>query len=68
MFTAKFSLTNNLHIIVKLLAPADDTYFSVCLGGKNLQSYDPLHRNPLFCGADHTTLWELEKVNSFCYR
>lgn len=29
MLTAKFSLTNNLHIIVKLLAAADDTYISV---------------------------------------
>uniref|UniRef100_A0A6Q2YD33 CCAAT/enhancer-binding protein zeta n=1 Tax=Esox lucius TaxID=8010 RepID=A0A6Q2YD33_ESOLU len=27
-------------------------------GGK----YDPLHRNPLFCGADHTTLWELHRL------
>ncbi|CAK6978790.1 CCAAT/enhancer-binding protein zeta [Scomber scombrus] len=31
-------------------------------GGKSLQSYDPLHRNPLFCGADHTTLWELQRL------
>ncbi|AWP20443.1 putative CCAAT/enhancer-binding protein zeta-like [Scophthalmus maximus] len=32
-------------------------------GGKNmLQSYDALHRNPLFCGADHTTLWELQRL------
>ncbi|XP_041815058.1 CCAAT/enhancer-binding protein zeta [Chelmon rostratus] len=32
-------------------------------GGKSLQSYDPLHRNPLFCGADHTTLWELQRLS-----
>ncbi|KAM9338884.1 CCAAT/enhancer-binding protein zeta [Symphorus nematophorus] len=32
-------------------------------GGKSMQSYDPLHRNPLFCGADHTTLWELQKLS-----
>ncbi|KAL4649005.1 CCAAT/enhancer-binding protein zeta [Arapaima gigas] len=30
--------------------------------GKSNETYDPLHRNPLFCGADHTTLWELWKV------
>ncbi|XP_059212983.1 CCAAT/enhancer-binding protein zeta [Centropristis striata] len=32
-------------------------------GGKSIQSYDPLHRNPLFCGADHTTLWELQRLS-----
>ncbi|KAK9531906.1 hypothetical protein VZT92_011298 [Zoarces viviparus] len=32
-------------------------------GGKSQQSYDPLHRNPLFCGADHTTLWELQRLS-----
>lgn len=32
------------------------------LGGKNLHCYDPLHRNPLYCGADRTCLWELKKV------
>ncbi|XP_019965229.1 CCAAT/enhancer-binding protein zeta [Paralichthys olivaceus] len=31
-------------------------------GGKHKQIYDPLHRNPLFCGADHTTLWELQRL------
>ncbi|GAA6231719.1 CCAAT/enhancer-binding protein zeta [Lates japonicus] len=31
-------------------------------GGKSVQIYDPLHRNPLFCGADHATLWELQKL------
>lgn len=34
-----------------------------------MQSYDPLHRNPLFCGADHTTLWELQMVRTAnCYK
>ncbi|XP_042562955.1 CCAAT/enhancer-binding protein zeta [Clupea harengus] len=33
-------------------------------GGKNKEMYDPLHRNPLYCGADRTTLWELEKLSS----
>ncbi|XP_073348735.1 CCAAT/enhancer-binding protein zeta [Pagrus major] len=32
-------------------------------GGKSMQNYDPLHRNPLFCGADHTTLWELQMLS-----
>ncbi|KAF1376986.1 hypothetical protein PFLUV_G00217190 [Perca fluviatilis] len=31
-------------------------------GGKSSHRYDPLHRNPLFCGADHTTLWELQRL------
>ncbi|KAK6295057.1 hypothetical protein J4Q44_G00342830 [Coregonus suidteri] len=34
-------------------------------GGKSMESiYDPLHRNPLFCGADHTTLWELQRLSA----
>ncbi|XP_055495512.1 CCAAT/enhancer-binding protein zeta [Leucoraja erinacea] len=32
-------------------------------GGKCLQTYDPLHRNPLSCGADHVGLWELKKLS-----
>ncbi|XP_043840577.1 CCAAT/enhancer-binding protein zeta [Dromiciops gliroides] len=32
-------------------------------GGKNLNTYDPLNRNPLFCGADNTSLWELRKLS-----
>ncbi|XP_030626240.1 CCAAT/enhancer-binding protein zeta isoform X2 [Chanos chanos] len=31
-------------------------------GGKKSETYDPMHRNPLYCGADHTTLWELQKL------
>ncbi|XP_026174337.1 CCAAT/enhancer-binding protein zeta [Mastacembelus armatus] len=31
-------------------------------GARSVQSYDPLHRNPLYCGADHTTLWELQRL------
>uniref|UniRef100_A0A8C5E2N2 CCAAT/enhancer-binding protein zeta n=1 Tax=Gouania willdenowi TaxID=441366 RepID=A0A8C5E2N2_GOUWI len=31
-------------------------------GMKRVTSYDPLHRNPLFCGADHSTLWELQRL------
>ncbi|CAI5770653.1 enhancer-binding zeta [Podarcis lilfordi] len=32
-------------------------------GGKNLGSYDPLHRNPSYCGADRTSFWELKKLS-----
>ncbi|XP_029351916.1 CCAAT/enhancer-binding protein zeta isoform X2 [Echeneis naucrates] len=31
-------------------------------GGKSVLSYDPLHRNPLFCGADRSALWELQRL------
>ncbi|XP_060722252.1 CCAAT/enhancer-binding protein zeta [Tachysurus vachellii] len=31
-------------------------------GGKDLEVYDPMHRNPLYCGANHSTLWELQKL------
>ncbi|TSP57647.1 CCAAT/enhancer-binding protein zeta [Bagarius yarrelli] len=31
-------------------------------GGKDLKIYDPIHRNPLYCGANHSTLWELQKL------
>ncbi|KAI1897384.1 hypothetical protein AGOR_G00082750 [Albula goreensis] len=33
-------------------------------GGKNMETYDPLHRNPLFCGADRTTVWELKRLSA----
>uniref|UniRef100_A0A3Q3J9Q0 CCAAT/enhancer-binding protein zeta n=1 Tax=Monopterus albus TaxID=43700 RepID=A0A3Q3J9Q0_MONAL len=36
--------------------------FRLLPGRKSTQCYDPLHRNPLFCGADHTTLWELQRL------
>ncbi|XP_074845764.1 CCAAT/enhancer-binding protein zeta [Carettochelys insculpta] len=32
-------------------------------GGKNSSCYDPFHRNPLFCGAESTSLWELKKLS-----
>ncbi|XP_007521061.2 CCAAT/enhancer-binding protein zeta [Erinaceus europaeus] len=31
-------------------------------GSKQLNAYDPFSRNPLFCGAEHTSLWELKKL------
>ncbi|KAF2983778.1 hypothetical protein EK904_010559 [Melospiza melodia maxima] len=32
-------------------------------GRKGEASYDPLHRSPLFCGAESTSLWELKKLS-----
>lgn len=32
-------------------------------GGVNKAIYDPMNRNPLYCGADHTALWELQKLS-----
>ncbi|KAM8945564.1 CCAAT/enhancer-binding protein zeta [Pelodytes ibericus] len=32
-------------------------------GLNNSNNYDPSNRNPLFCGADNTSLWELKKLS-----
>ncbi|XP_043076110.1 CCAAT/enhancer-binding protein zeta [Puntigrus tetrazona] len=32
-------------------------------GSLNKVTYDPMNRNPLHCGADHTALWELQKLS-----
>ncbi|KAG9471857.1 hypothetical protein GDO78_022505 [Eleutherodactylus coqui] len=32
-------------------------------GLKNAGQYDPVNRNPLFCGADNTSVWELKKLS-----
>ncbi|KFV87348.1 CCAAT/enhancer-binding protein zeta, partial [Struthio camelus australis] len=32
-------------------------------GRKTGVSYDPLHRSPLYCGAESTSLWELKKLS-----
>ncbi|KAM5164901.1 CCAAT/enhancer-binding protein zeta [Mantella aurantiaca] len=32
-------------------------------GINNVSHYDPLNRNPIFCGADSTSLWELKKLS-----
>uniref|UniRef100_A0A672QI70 CCAAT-binding factor domain-containing protein n=1 Tax=Sinocyclocheilus grahami TaxID=75366 RepID=A0A672QI70_SINGR len=32
-------------------------------GDLNKVTYDPMNRNPLYCGADHTALWELQKLS-----
>ncbi|XP_077366500.1 CCAAT/enhancer-binding protein zeta isoform X2 [Festucalex cinctus] len=30
---------------------------------KQIGKYNPVHRNPLFCGVAHTTLWELHRLS-----
>ncbi|XP_077145233.1 CCAAT/enhancer-binding protein zeta [Ranitomeya variabilis] len=32
-------------------------------GLKNSNQYDPMNRNPLFCGADNTSVWELKQLS-----
>ncbi|XP_008820822.1 CCAAT/enhancer-binding protein zeta [Nannospalax galili] len=38
-------------------------HFDNLKGGKQLSTYDPFNRNPLFCGAENTSLWELRKLS-----
>ncbi|XP_004686350.1 PREDICTED: CCAAT/enhancer-binding protein zeta [Condylura cristata] len=38
-------------------------HFDNLQGGKRLNTYDPFSRNPLFCGAENTSLWELKKLS-----
>ncbi|NXE11626.1 CEBPZ protein, partial [Lophotis ruficrista] len=34
------------------------------MGGRKTEaSYDPMHRSPLYCGAESTSLWELKKLS-----
>ncbi|XP_077885504.1 CCAAT/enhancer-binding protein zeta isoform X2 [Ictidomys tridecemlineatus] len=42
-------------------------HFDNLKGGKQLKTYDPFSRNPLFCGAENTSLWELKKGNYIQY-
>ncbi|NXP77604.1 CEBPZ protein, partial [Ramphastos sulfuratus] len=32
-------------------------------GRKSRASYDPMHRSPVYCGAENTSLWELKKLS-----
>ncbi|NXI46242.1 CEBPZ protein, partial [Galbula dea] len=32
-------------------------------GRKSGASYDPMHRSPVYCGAENTSLWELKKLS-----
>ncbi|XP_004711167.1 CCAAT/enhancer-binding protein zeta [Echinops telfairi] len=43
--------------------PASWVHFDNFKGGKQLNTYDPFSRNPLFCGAEHSSLWELKKLS-----
>ncbi|OXB80295.1 UNVERIFIED_CONTAM: hypothetical protein H355_013693 [Colinus virginianus] len=46
------------------LSSAASWVHHVNMGGrKNGVSYDPLHRSPLYCGAESTSLWELKKLS-----
>ncbi|XP_037663484.1 CCAAT/enhancer-binding protein zeta [Choloepus didactylus] len=47
----------------KKLQPASWVHFDNLKGGKQLNTYDPFSRNPLFCGAENTCLWELQKLS-----
>lgn len=38
-------------------------HFDNLKGGKRLNTYDPFSRNPLFCGAENTSFWELKKLS-----
>ncbi|KAF3826507.1 hypothetical protein GH733_009032, partial [Mirounga leonina] len=38
-------------------------HFDNLKGGKQLNTYDPFSRNPLYCGAENTSLWELKKLS-----
>uniref|UniRef100_A0A3Q2DA84 CCAAT/enhancer-binding protein zeta n=1 Tax=Cyprinodon variegatus TaxID=28743 RepID=A0A3Q2DA84_CYPVA len=42
--------------------PASSWVHHQNLEGRSSEGYDPLHRNPLFCGADRSTLWELHRL------
>ncbi|KAJ1082064.1 hypothetical protein NDU88_002234 [Pleurodeles waltl] len=43
--------------------PTSWVHLQTLKGGRSSSIYDPLNRNPLFCGADRTSLWELRKLS-----
>ncbi|XP_017507812.1 CCAAT/enhancer-binding protein zeta [Manis javanica] len=51
------------HIETKKSVSASWVHFDNLKGGKHLNTYDPFSRNPLFCGAENTSLWELKKLS-----
>ncbi|XP_066863896.1 CCAAT/enhancer-binding protein zeta isoform X2 [Kogia breviceps] len=51
------------HVETKKLESASWVHFDNLKGGKQLNTYDPFSRNPLFCGAENTSLWELRKLS-----
>ncbi|KAF6320952.1 CCAAT enhancer binding protein zeta [Rhinolophus ferrumequinum] len=50
------------HKEAKKSESASWVHFDNLKGGKQLNTYDPFSRNPLFCGAENTSCWELKKV------
>nr|KAF6307690.1 CCAAT enhancer binding protein zeta [Myotis myotis] len=55
------------HIETKKSESASWVHFDNLKGGKQLNTYDPFSRNPLFCGAENTSFWELKKGNYIQY-
>ncbi|XP_066234583.1 CCAAT/enhancer-binding protein zeta [Saccopteryx leptura] len=51
------------HVENKKSESASWVHFDNLKGGKRLNTYDPFSRNPLFCGAEHTSFWELKKLS-----
>ncbi|KAM5252014.1 CCAAT/enhancer-binding protein zeta isoform 2-T2 [Hipposideros larvatus] len=51
------------HVETKKSETASWVHFDNLKGGKQLNTYDPFSRNPLFCGAENTSFWELKKLS-----
>ncbi|EPQ06803.1 CCAAT/enhancer-binding protein zeta [Myotis brandtii] len=51
------------HMETKKSDSASWVHFDNLKGGKQLNTYDPFSRNPLFCGAENTSFWELKKLS-----
>ncbi|KAF6320954.1 CCAAT enhancer binding protein zeta [Rhinolophus ferrumequinum] len=51
------------HKEAKKSESASWVHFDNLKGGKQLNTYDPFSRNPLFCGAENTSCWELKKLS-----
>nr|XP_019597596.1 PREDICTED: CCAAT/enhancer-binding protein zeta [Rhinolophus sinicus] len=51
------------HMETKKSESASWVHFDNLKGGKQLNTYDPFSRNPLFCGAENTSCWELKKLS-----
>lgn len=52
------------HVGTKKVESASWVHFDNLKGGKQLNTYDPFSRNPLYCGAENTSLWELKSYLS----
>ncbi|XP_023603477.1 CCAAT/enhancer-binding protein zeta isoform X2 [Myotis lucifugus] len=51
------------HMETKKSDSASWVHFDNLKGGKQVNTYDPFSRNPLFCGAENTSFWELKKLS-----